>query len=152
MTTAIWKTWETSRNLYQHFFDQYTIEQLNTIPAGFSNNLIWNIGHIIVAQQSLIYRLSGLEMCISKEMLDHYKPGTRPEAHVPAAAVEELQHLLHSLVQQTKEDYQAGRFVSFTERTTATGFHLGTLEDAFEFNNYHEGMHLGMMMNIRKFL
>lgn len=35
---------------------------------------------------------------------------------------------------------------------TATGFDLTTLDDALEFNNYHEGLHLGMMMSVRKFV
>jgi len=43
------------------YFDNYTLEQLNKIPEGFSNNLIWNIGHIIVTQQVLIYKLSNLQ-------------------------------------------------------------------------------------------
>lgn len=61
MTASIFKTWNTSRNLYAAYFDNYSLEQLNKIPAGFNNNLIWNIGHIIVAQQSLIYQLSNLQ-------------------------------------------------------------------------------------------
>ena len=42
------KIWKTSRNLVIEYFDKYSLEQLNRIPDGFSNNLIWNIGHIIV--------------------------------------------------------------------------------------------------------
>jgi hypothetical protein len=40
---------------------------------GYSNNLIWNIAHIIVVQQMLVYKLSGLPMMISDEMVDKYK-------------------------------------------------------------------------------
>ena len=35
---------------------------------------------------------------------------------------------------------------------TGTGFHLDALKEALEFNNYHEGLHLGFMINIRKFV
>jgi len=47
---ATFRIWETSRNIYSKFFDNYSLEQLNTIPAGMSNNLIWNMGHVIVSQ------------------------------------------------------------------------------------------------------
>jgi hypothetical protein len=40
---------------------------------GYSNNLIWNIAHIIVVQQMLVYKLSGLPMMISDEMVEKYK-------------------------------------------------------------------------------
>jgi hypothetical protein len=147
---SLFKTWKTSRHLYADFFDQYSLEQLNKVPTGFSNNLLWNIGHVIVAQQSLVYRLSGLPMHISDELFNRYKPGTRPTGEAPPAEAEQLRELLLSLVDRTLDDWTHGRFQTFTERQTATGFHLATLQDAFEFNNYHEGLHLGYMMCIRK--
>ena len=45
-----------------------------------------------------------------------------------------------------------GKFVAFTTYETHIGFHLATFEEAINFNNYHEGIHLGFMMNIRKFV
>ncbi|WP_407635809.1 DinB family protein [Solitalea canadensis] len=48
---------------------KYTIDQLNKVPAGFNNNLIWNIGHEIVAQQALIYKSSGLEGYIFRRII-----------------------------------------------------------------------------------
>ncbi len=146
------KTWKTSRKIYLDYFDKYDLEQLNKVPAGFNNNLIWNIGHIIVAQQSLIYRLSSLPMHVSAELFDTYKPGSKPTAITSQAEVDELKKLLISLVEQTDADLSSGLFQTFTERQTATGFLLTTLEDSLHFNNYHEGLHLGYMMSIRKFV
>lgn len=152
MTDSLLKTWETSRKLYAEYFDKYSLEQLNKIPAGFNNNLVWNIGHIVVAQQSLIYRLSNLEMNISEDLFNLYKSGSKPTQFVGQVEADELKSLLISLIEKTKEDYKAGKFVTFNERLTGTGFLLSTLNDAFDFNNYHEGMHLGVMMSIRKFV
>lgn len=149
---ATFKIWETNRNIYLKFLENYTLEQLNTIPTGFSNNLIWNLGHIIVAQQGLVYRLSGLPMNITTEMLDAYKNGSKPTGKTTQAEVDELKTLLFSLLKKTKEDYAAGKFVSYNEFTTSTGFHLASTKEAMQFNNYHEAMHLGFMMNIRKFV
>ena len=149
---AILKAWKTSRKLYLDFFDKYTLEQLNLTPAKFSNNLIWNIGHIVAAQQSLVYRTSNLPMNIPDEFFDKYKPGTRPGDPVSQNEVEEIKSLLTSMIDQTETDLANGKFVSFTERTTITGFHLGNLQDALVFNNYHEGLHLGYMKSIARFV
>lgn len=149
---SLLKTWKTSRNIYLGYFDRYDLDQLNKVPTGFNNNLIWNIGHIIVAQQSLIYRLSNLPMNVAAELFDTYKPGTKPTSAVSQAEADELKSLLISLVDQTESDLSDGVFQTFTERQTATGFLLTTLEDSLQFNNYHEGLHLGYMMSIRKFV
>lgn len=144
--------WETSRNLYLKYLDTYSLEQLNKIPEGFSNNLIWNIAHIIVSQQKLVYVLSGLPMHISQEMLEKYQNGSRPDGKVAQQEVDDIKQLLTSLVNQTKSDYENGIFKEFNAYQTKTGFYLGSLNEAIEFNNYHEGIHYGIMMQIKKFL
>lgn len=149
---AIFKIWETSRKMCLALIEKHTLEQLNKIPEGFSNNLIWNLGHIIVSQQGLVYRLSGLPMYVSDEMREIYKSGTKPTGTTTQAEVDELKELLLLLMKKTKEDYAAGKFVTYTEYTTGTGFHLSSTKEAIQFNNYHEGVHTGIMMQIRKFV
>ncbi|WP_271765976.1 DinB family protein [Aquimarina algiphila] len=149
---SVFRTWKTSRELYLDYFNNYTLEQLNKIPNGFSNNLIWNIGHIIVAQQALIYKDSDLEGYIPNELFELYKPGTKPTGKTSQNEVTELKELLLSLIKKTETDFYDGKFVNYNERMTGTGFYLTSLKDAFEFNNYHEGLHLGFMVNIRKFI
>lgn len=149
---STFKIWETNRNIYNTFLENYSLEQLNKIPTGFSNNLIWNIGHIIVAQQGLVYRLSELPMYISTEMVDIYKNGSKPTGKTSQVEVDELKLLLFNLLEKTKADFADGKFITYNEFTTSTGFHLASTKDAIEFNNYHEGLHLGFMMNIRKFV
>jgi hypothetical protein len=145
-------TWKTSRNLYLNFFEKYTLDQLNKVPYGFNNNLVWNVGHIVVAQQALIYKASGLEGYISQDLFELYKPGTKPTSQTSENAVLELKGLLVSLIERTESDLSEGKFREFNQRMTGTGFYLSSLSDAFEFNNYHEGIHLGYMMAIQKFL
>jgi DinB superfamily len=146
------KIWETNRQLYLNFLNKYSLEQLNKIPDGFSNNLIWNIGHIIVAQQGLVYRLSGLPSYVSDSMVETYKNGSKPTCKTTQEEVDELRVLLISLIKKTKTDFNEGKFTTYTEYTTSTGFNLNSTKEALEFNNYHEALHLGFMMNIRKFI
>jgi len=149
---ATFRIWETSRNIYLKFLENYSLEQLNTIPVGMSNNLIWNLGHVVVSQQKLVYTLSGLSMHISDSLFEKYQNGSRPDGKTTQVEVDEIKKLLSEMVEKTKSDFKAGVFKEFHPYQTKTGFHLGTLKEAVEFNNYHEGIHLGIMMSIKKFL
>lgn len=142
----------TSRNVLLKFLENYTLEQLNKVPEGFANNLIWNIGHVVVVQQMLVYKLSGLNMMISDEMVDKYKRGTKPEIDVTQAEVEEIKKLLFSTLEQAKEDFANDIFDEYMEFTTSLGFLIKSAENAMEFSNYHEGVHTGIMMQIKKFI
>jgi hypothetical protein len=143
---------QTSRIVLLNFLENYSLEQLNAIPEGFSNNLIWNIGHCIVVQQMLVYKLSNLPMMISDEMVEKYKRGTKPEHSVSQKEVDEMKALLFSTLEKTKKDYSEKLFQNYNEFTSMSGFTMKSVTDAIEFNNYHEALHLGIMMQIRKFI
>ena len=149
---ATFRIWETSRGLYKNFLDNYTLEQLNIIPAGMSNNLIWNLGHVVVSQQKLVYALSGLPMHIPDSLFEKYQNGSRSDGKTTQAEVDEIKKLLSEMVEKTKADFEAGVFKEYHPYQTKTGFHLGTWKEAMEFNNYHEGIHLGIMMSIKKYI
>jgi len=89
---------------------------------------------------------------VSEEITNKYKNGSKPTCDATQEEVDELKTLLFSLLEQTKKDYASGKFTTYNEYTTGTGFHLASTKEAIEFNNYHEGIHLGLMMNIRKFI
>jgi hypothetical protein len=141
-----------SREILLQYLENYTPEQLNKVPAGFNNNLIWNLVHIVVVQQMLVYNLSGLPMMVSQELIDKYKRGTKPETDVTAEEIEAIKKLLFDTVAKTERDYANGLFKNYQSFTTMTGFQIMTIEDAINFNNYHEGVHTGAMMAIRKFI
>lgn len=141
-----------SRNILLKFLENNSLEQLNKIPEGFSNNLIWNIGHIVVVQQLLVYKLSGLPMMISDAMVEKYRKGTKPEAEVTQQEVDEIKQVLFATLEQSKTDFANGIFKGYSEFTTMTGFAIRDAKEAMEFNNYHEAIHTGIMMQISKFL
>ncbi len=146
------KTLTTNRSILSSFLEKYSLEELNQIPADFNNNIIWNIGHIIAVQQRLVYALSNLPMYISDDLFNLYKPGTKPLIAATQEEVDTLKTLLTSLADNTKNDLAAGKFQTYKEITTSTGFNLASIEDAMTFNNFHEGLHLGYILSIRKFL
>jgi hypothetical protein len=142
----------TSRKILSSYFENYTLEQLNKIPEGFSNNLIWNLGHIVVTQQLLVYKLSGLAMMISDEMVELYRKGTKPERDATQEESDLIKNLLTKTIDQTEIDFDKRIFVNYQEYPTSTGYILKSAKGAIEFNNFHEGLHIGIMMSIRKFI
>ena len=142
----------TSRKMLNAYFENYTLEQLNKIPEGFSNNLIWHIGHIVVTQQLLIYKLSGLPMMVSDAMVEKYRKGTKPEQDATQEEADEIKELLFDSLHKLEADYNNGIFVNYQEYPTSTGFILKSALGAIQFNNFHEGVHIGFMMSIRKFV
>lgn len=142
----------TSRTLIAPFLEDFSLEQLNTIPTGFSNTLFWNIAHVVVTHQLLVYKLSGLPMLISDELVDKYKKGSKPEQAATQEEVDQIKALIFDLVDQTQADYGSGVFTQFTEYPTSSGFVLKNAKDAMAYNNFHEGLHLGIMMSMKKIL
>ncbi|MBD0723745.1 hypothetical protein B6A10_00970 [Flavobacterium sp. L1I52] len=141
---------KTSRNMVSKLIQGYTLEQLNKVPEGFNNNLIWNVAHIIVTQQLLVYKLAGLPMMISEELVEKYRKGTKTENQASQEEVDEILSLLHATVAQTEKDIENNLFQNFNEYPTSTGFVLKSNQDSMEFNNFHEGLHIGVIMAIRK--
>lgn len=143
---------KTSRTIILKFLDNYSLEQLNKIPEGYSNNIIWNIGHIIASQQGMVYKLSGLPTLVSDDFINKYKKGTKPEGIVSQTEIEEIKTLLETTFRQTVEDFSNNIFINFTEYTTSIGFTIRNAAEAVNVNNYHEGIHLGIILSLRKFI
>ena len=132
--------------------DNYSLEHLNKIPRGFSNNLIWNYGHVIVTQQLLVYGLSEADTKVEDKFIEKYRKGTKPETNIDQEEYEYLKNKFIKLPNETEEDFKAGIFTNFKIYPTSYGFTLNKTKDAILFNNIHEAMHLGTMLGIRKFL
>ncbi|MBF4493654.1 DinB family protein [Flavobacterium sp. JLP] len=150
--SSVFEVQKTIREILLKVLDHHSLEQLNKIPPGFSNNLIWNVAHCISSQQVLVYKLSGLPTLVSDAFIDKYKKGTKPEGDVSQTEVDEIKGLLYSTLNQTKKDFEARVFVDYNAYTTSMGFDLKNVQDALDFVNYHEGIHTGIIMSIRKFV
>ena len=151
MTNALSIT-QNTRKIFYNMLENHSPEQLITIPTGFSNHLLWNINHCIVTQQLLVYKLSELPLLVSDDWLDKYRKGSSPSNVLDENDIVLAKELLFSTIQKTEEDLKSGIFKKFNQYPTSTGFVINSLEDAMQFNNFHEGIHLGVMMQIRRFL
>lgn len=140
------------RQSFRRATDDLTEEQLLFIPAGFRNNILWHLGHVVVTQQNLHYNFAGLPMHVSEELMNDFRPGTSAETWAVTPDIAEVRRLLVALPEKLAADYEAGMFTEYKEFTTRTGMKLASIEDALDFALFHEGLHLGAVQTYRKML
>lgn len=141
-----------SRELVLKELEGLTLEQIHKVPTGFKNNIAWNVAHLVVTQQVLQYKFSGLDCLCPDDLIEDYKKGTSPSKTFTEEEFEEVKDLLIGLPDTLEEDYNAGIFDAYTEYPTSTGFVLTSIETAIAFNNFHEGIHYGIIRSIKKFV
>jgi hypothetical protein len=149
-----WNLLLQTRKNYLAVLEELSINEVNTIPIGFNNNMIWNIAHIIATMDILFYKLNGLETHLDSEFIEAYRKGTAPQAFVNADMVKSIKRNLLNQLEWIKKDMEAGVFPSQLAKsyTTSYNFELATLEDIFNFNQVHEALHMGIVMSLRKFV
>jgi hypothetical protein len=141
-----------SRALVLKELDGLTLDQIHVIPAGFKNNIAWNVAHLVVTQQLLHYKLSGLNCLCPDNLIETHKKGTSPTKIFTEEEFNEVKELLIGLPDTLEEDFEAGIFENYNEYPTSTGFVLDSMEAAVSFNNFHEGIHYGIIRAIKKFI
>lgn len=131
---------------------ELSIEQLNEIPAGFNNNIIWNMGHLIATQQIVCYRRAGVDTVVDADFVNAYAPGSRPERFIAEEEVLRIQELFVTSLDRFEQDMQTAIFNNYTQWTTRAGVDINNINDVDAFLPYHEGMHVGYIMALKKAL
>lgn len=139
-----------TRELILLAISNLSLEQMHVIPEGFKNNIAWNFTHLVVTQQLLHYKMSGNDCLIPDEMIDNFRKGTSPSYSISTEEFEQIKELFLNLPDTLIEDYNNGVFKAYKEYPTSTGFVLDSIETAIQFNNFHEALHLGTIMAIKK--
>ncbi|WP_298555845.1 DinB family protein [uncultured Algibacter sp.] len=140
-----------TRAIFNEIIENNTLEDLNKIPEGFNNNIIWNIGHTVVSEQLLAYKLSGLESTLSDDLINKYRKDSKPEGDLTQDDVNEIKELLFSTIEKTKLDYNNEVFKTYNSYTVSTtGNTLNNIDEALQFIVIHEGLHYGYILALLK--
>lgn len=137
---------------FEKTLDEYSNEQINQIPEGFKNNLIWNYAHIISALQMLCYVRAGVKPILDEAFINRYKIGTKPEGVVSDEEYQQYKVFAKLGVEQLREDYAANKFSDFAGFTTMSGIELTSIELAIEYAIMHAGLHSGYILAMKKFI
>ncbi len=139
------------RGLSLKAMDGLDQQQLTAIPAGFSNNILWNAGHVLYYTCAFTYGPSGQPIPLPEGYKDLFKANTSPadwkEAPDGATVIRELSTIVDRIV----TDHAGGKFSAYKGLTLA-GRTLATIPEALTFHCFHEGLHLGRITSLKKLL
>ena len=141
-----------TRRLIYYVTRNLTPAQAVYIPPGFDNNIVWNVGHIIVIQQLYCYLLTDNERLVSDAFCALYDANTSPADWQTEPDLQTLLPLLRDHGQQLEADVASGKVARFEPFASSSGVKINTLEEALIFNSFHEGLHLGTIMAIKNLL
>lgn len=143
-----------SRRAFIELIDNLSPDELNHIPEGFNNNIIWNFGHIVVSTQGLCYLRTGVSSDSSAiKYLAAYTKGTKPSYVVGPEEIADLRALALSSIQQIHADYDKGVFQEVTPFETSTyGSSLNSIEEVLITTVGHDNLHFGYAIAQRRAL
>jgi hypothetical protein len=122
-------------------------DEINLVPPGFNNNIIWNIAHLIAAQDNIFYIKSGHPLKnIDEEYFENYKPGSKPERTVSRAEIDQIKSLLFSSLEELEKDLKSEIFSDYPAWTTRYGVDIQNVNDGLILLPFHEGLHFGYIL------
>jgi hypothetical protein len=143
-------TIQATRKLFLKLIDGLSVDQLNQIPEGFNNNIIWNFAHVIVSQQILCYKLAGQPLKVGDSYVANYSKGTKPTCFIGDVEVALLKQQAVQLIDELIIDIEKGLLDHYTNYTTSFDVTLSSIDDAVKFLTMHEGLHLGYAMALKR--
>ncbi|MBA4168613.1 MAG: DinB family protein [Chitinophagaceae bacterium] len=139
----------------KHFLEltaDCSAEEMNAVPKGFKNNLVWNLGHVVSSQQTLCYALSEVQPRVEPFFIETYKPTTAPGEFVAQEEILRIRELAEATIPQLSADYHAGMFKTYSGRQTRYGVLLSNIDEAIAYISTHETLHFGYAKAMLKLL
>ena len=146
----LFKTALFTRSTLLKIMEKRSNEELVKIPENHRNSIFWNIAHLLVTQQLLYYKLSGLEIKIDEAMVNKYGKGSIATEDVEISDIQYVKDHLLKEMKETQNDYDKGLFKEFNAYMTSTGIELKTIEDVISFSAFHDVIHLGVVLSLMK--
>lgn len=143
-----------ARKFLINLIDGISIEKLNEIPFEFHNNLAWNFGHVVATQQILCYRNAGVKPVMKDEFIEKYKSGTRPEGYIDEKEFKIIKENLIQTIDKFEEDSLTNMFENYKafDLKSYPGVRIKNISDAAKFVCFHDGLHVGYSMALKRSL
>lgn len=151
-TAALIRNMRAMRIYAHQLLEGLTSEQLMVVPNGAANSILWNVGHVCTDQVNMLYAPAGLPSPLPDEFHEWFDPGTTPTewgVEPPLQAVLTASRELNTTVVR---DYEGRKFRDFTPYSLTEGYSVDSIEEAIAYHTIHEGMHIGVILTLRRFV
>lgn len=126
----------------------------DVVPPQWSNNLRWHLGHLVVTPRLLTHGLLGEPLGVPEAYRSWFAKGTSPLEWSTHAGVPSASQLIEEVVAKSAELFDAlasRREEAFAEPyRTSVGVVLRTPGEALGFSLAHDGIHLGLLLALRR--
>jgi len=132
--------------------DGLSHEEMLVIPEGRDDNVLWNVGHLLVSLSRLTYVFSGQPLPILERYLELFGKGTSAREWTEDPNPEDVLERFKSMPGQIEADYVAGNFKEYKALQITPDDNIASVEEAVAFHCFHEGLHIGMMITLKELL
>lgn len=130
-------------------------EFTSVVPPTWSNNAHWHAGHLIVTPYLLTYGVMKEPLLLEDNYKDLFAKGTGP-ASWEEHTVPTYEDLVDNIVSSSGKLFESLRDrweIPYVEPyTTSVGIILKSPVEALQFSLMHDGIHLGMLLALRRAL
>ncbi|MGI8906045.1 MAG: DinB family protein [Candidatus Sumerlaeaceae bacterium] len=141
------------RQLIVKLLKSIPLEQADNIPPTWHNNARWHAGHLVVTPAMLTHGILKEPLGVPEEFRTWFAKGSSP-AGWGNDSVPDYHDLCDDLLPASGRLFEAMRSRmddAFMEPyTTSTGVVLHTPAQALNFSLAHDGIHLGMLMALKR--
>ncbi len=142
----------TTRSNFLRLVDGLSEEQLNHVPAGFNNNIAWNLAHILVVQQTLCYVRMGFESQIPQPDMKRFGKGSKPDQWIGKEEIALFKSQVMEQIAQLEKDLRSGFFEEreYEKMLTSYGLTVDSLEYAISYLATHDALHYGYVLALKR--
>lgn len=143
------------RGTLTRFLQGIDAEQAEVMPPTWKNNARWHAGHLIVTPRLVTYGVMGKPLGVPEEYRKWFAKGTSPAdwgsddvptyADLVADVLPSVERLFAELAESVDTPFEKAY-------TTSVGVVLATPAESLNFSLVHDGMHLGMLLALKRAL
>jgi uncharacterized damage-inducible protein DinB len=144
---------EFARNVTLKVAQGITEENADVIPNGYSNSLRWQLGHIYVSVEGIVFHFANEIPNLPEGYMELFNTGTKPsEWKSTPPSIEEILPLLSEQVKRVRETFSGRLDEKIAQPLPIGSLQLETIGELLSFASFHESEHIGIIKSLKNAL